>query len=132
MNTAVALRDSRNAVIISSLGVLLFVTVLFSLTVGAVSVPLSDVVTIILQKFGLYTSASVDSVHEVVLNTIRLPRIFMTILIGASLGICGASLQGLFRNPLVEPSLIGVSGGAASGVVLLIVFGSSSLFMQSK
>lgn len=132
MNIALTFRDSRNAVIVSSLGVLLFVTVLFSLTVGAVSVPLKDVVVILLQKIGLFTSVSVDSMHDVVLSSIRIPRIFMTILIGASLGICGASLQGLFRNPLVEPSLIGVSGGSAAGVVLLIVFGSSTFFVQSK
>lgn len=132
MNIAPTFRDSRNAVIISSLGVLLFITVLFSLSVGAVSVPLKDVVIILFQKIGLFTSVSVDSMHEVVLSSIRLPRIFMTILIGASLGVCGASLQGLFRNPLVEPSLIGVSGGSAAGVVLLIVFGSSTLFVQSK
>jgi iron complex transport system permease protein len=132
MNVALTLRDSRNAVILSSLGVLLAITVLFSLSVGAVSVPLRDVMVIMLQKVGLFTSVTVDSVHEVVLGSIRLPRILMTILIGASLGICGASLQGLFRNPLVEPSLIGVSGGSAVGVVLLIVFGSSTVFMQTK
>ena len=132
MNIALTFRDSRNAVIIGSMGVLLFITVLFSLTVGAVSVPLGDVVIILLQKIGLFTSVSVDSMHEIVLTSIRLPRIFMTILIGASLGVCGASLQGLFRNPLVEPSLIGVSGGSAAGVVLLIVLGSPTLIVQSK
>ena len=49
----------------------------------------------------------------------------MTMLIGGSLGISGAVLQGLFRNPLVEPSLIGVSGGSAAAVVILIVFGGA-------
>lgn len=132
MNFALTFRDSRNAVIISSLGVLLFITVLFSLTVGAVSVPLQDVIIILLQKVGLFSSVSVDGMHDVVLSSIRLPRISMTILIGASLGVCGASLQGLFRNPLVEPGLIGVSGGSAASVVLLIVFGSSAIFVQSK
>lgn len=104
---------------------LLLVTMLFSLTIGAVSIPVKDVVIIVLQKIGLFTDVQVDSMHEVVLTTIRFPRIFMTLLIGAALGISGASLQGLFRNPLVEPSLIGVSGGAAAGVVLVIVFGAS-------
>jgi iron complex transport system permease protein len=47
----------------------------------------------------------------------------MTILIGAALGVSGAALQGLFRNPLVEPGLIGVSGGSAAAVVVMIVFG---------
>ncbi|HEY3429288.1 MAG TPA: iron ABC transporter permease [Cyclobacteriaceae bacterium] len=132
MNVALAWRDSRNTVIISSLGILLFISVLFSLTVGAVSVPVSDVIIIMLQKVGLFKSASVDSVHEVVLSSIRIPRILMTLLIGGSLGVCGAALQGLFRNPLVEPSLIGVSGGAAAGVVFLIVFGSSTILVQTK
>src|SRR5688572_26481408 len=132
MNAALAWRDNRNTVIISGLGVILFATVLLSLTIGAVSIPLSDVLVIIFKKVGLFSSTTVDTTHDVVLSTIRLPRIFMTILIGASLGICGASLQGLFRNPLVEPSLIGVSGGSAAGVVLLIVFGSSAAFIQAK
>jgi len=132
MNIALTFRDSRNAVIVSCLSILLFITVLLSLTVGAVSVPVSDVIIIMFHKAGLFTSLTVDSVHEVVLSSIRIPRILMTVLIGASLGICGASLQGLFRNPLVEPSLIGVSGGSAAGVVLLIVFGASSAWVQSK
>lgn len=118
-------RDTRNTAILTGLGMLLLVTMLFSLTIGAVSIPVKDVVIIVLQKIGLFTDVQVDSMHEVVLTTIRFPRIFMTLLIGAALGISGASLQGLFRNPLVEPSLIGVSGGAAAGVVLVIVFGAS-------
>jgi iron complex transport system permease protein len=84
-----------------------------------------DVAVIMLQKLGLFTSIEVESMHETVISSIRLPRIIMTLLIGGALAISGASLQGLFRNPLVEPSLIGVSGGSASAVVLLIVFGSS-------
>jgi iron complex transport system permease protein len=61
--------------------------------------------------------------YEVVMNTIRLPRVLLTLLIGGALGVSGAALQGLFRNPLVEPGIIGVSGGSASAVVLVIVFG---------
>lgn len=125
MNHALTIRDTRSTVILIGLGILLIVTMLFSLTIGAVSIPVQDVVIILLQKIGLFTDLQVDSVHEVVLTTIRFPRIFMTLLIGGALGVGGASLQGLFRNPLVEPSLIGVSGGAAAGVVLVIVFGAS-------
>lgn len=124
MNLALAIRDTRNTVVITGLSILLVVTMLFSLTIGAVSIPVQDVIIILLQKIGLFNGVQVDSMHEIVLTTIRLPRIFMTLLIGAALGVSGASLQGLFRNPLVEPSLIGVSGGAAAGVVLVIVFGT--------
>lgn len=124
MNIALTIRESRTAVIITVLSIMLACTVLFSLSIGAVSIPVQDVIVILLQKIGLFTHIKIDSTHDIVLTSIRFPRIFMTLLIGAALGISGASLQGLFRNPLVEPSLIGVSGGAASGVVLVIVFGS--------
>jgi iron complex transport system permease protein len=125
MNLALTIRDTRNTVILTGLGILLVATLLFSVTIGAVSIPVQDVVIILLHKLGMFTDVQVDSMHEVVLTTIRFPRIFMTLLIGAALGVSGASLQGLFRNPLVEPSLIGVSGGSAAGVVLVIVFGTS-------
>lgn len=125
MIAVLTIRDTRNTVIITGLGILLAVTLLFSVTIGAVSIPVQDVVIILLHKLGLFTDVQVDSMHEVVLTTIRFPRIFMTLLIGAALGVSGASLQGLFRNPLVEPSLIGVSGGSAAAVVLVIVFGTS-------
>ncbi|HET9054278.1 MAG TPA: iron chelate uptake ABC transporter family permease subunit, partial [Cyclobacteriaceae bacterium] len=125
MNLALTIRDTRNTVILTGLGMLLVVTMLFSLTIGAVSIPVQDVVIILLQKIGLFSEVQIDSIHEVVLTSIRFPRIFMTLLIGAALGVGGAALQGLFRNPLVEPSLIGVSGGSAAGVVLVIVFGAS-------
>lgn len=124
MNIALTIRESRTAVIITALSIMLVCTVLFSLTIGAVAIPVQDVIIILFQKAGLFTQIEVDSTHEIVLTSIRFPRIFMTLLIGAALGVSGASLQGLFRNPLVEPSLIGVSGGAASGVVLVIVFGT--------
>jgi len=58
--------------------------------------------------------------HEILFN-IRLPRIVLCLIVGAALGIAGASLQGLFRNPLADPGLIGVSAGAAFGAVLSIV-----------
>jgi iron complex transport system permease protein len=123
MNIATSVRDYRHIIILTGLGILLVAFTLLSLTVGAVSVPLKEVAIILLQKIGLFRDVHIDNVHEVVLSSIRIPRILMTIIIGGALGISGAALQGLFRNPLVEPSLIGVSGGAAAAVVLFIVFG---------
>lgn len=122
---ALSLKDSRNTVILFGLTLCLLITILLSLTIGAVSIPVQDVIVLLLQKLGMFSTIEADSIHVTVLTSIRLPRILMTALIGAALGISGASLQGLFRNPLVEPSLIGVSGGAAAGVVMVIVFGSS-------
>ena len=73
---------------------------------------------------GLFNS-SLDELSRVVLIEIRLPRVILAGLVGASLGISGAALQGLFRNPLADPGLIGVSAGAALGATLVIVLGSS-------
>lgn len=58
-----------------------------------------------------------------ILREIRLPRVILTALIGAVLAMCGAVLQGLFRNPLADPSLIGVSAGASVGASATILFG---------
>ena len=62
--------------------------------------------------------------QQIVLIEIRLPRVILSALVGAGLGVAGASLQGLFRNPLADPGLIGVSAGAALGAALFIVVGS--------
>ena len=66
-----------------------------------------------------------DSLDSIVLFEIRIPRVLLAAFVGASLGISGASLQGLFRNPLADPGLIGVSAGAALGASFVIVVGSS-------
>jgi iron complex transport system permease protein len=128
INILASVRENRHTVILSTLGFCLLVAVVLSLTIGAVSIPANDVVILLLKKIGLFATTEVDGVHEVVLYTIRLPRIFLTVLIGAALSASGAALQGLFRNPLVEPSLVGVSGGSAAAVVLIIVFGGSITF----
>ena len=65
---------------------------------------------------------------ELILLELRMPRVILALLIGAALGLSGAALQGLLRNPLAEPSLLGVSGGAALGAVIAIYFGLAHLF----
>ena len=63
-----------------------------------------------------------------IMQEIRLPRAVLAVLIGAALGLCGAALQGLLRNPLAEPGLIGVSACASLGAVLALYTGLSALF----
>lgn len=64
-------------------------------------------------------------VEQIVVQSIRLPRVLLAMIAGAGLGLAGASLQGLFRNPLVSPDTIGVASGAACGGVLAILLGLS-------
>ncbi|HXV23307.1 MAG TPA: iron ABC transporter permease [Alphaproteobacteria bacterium] len=63
-----------------------------------------------------------------ILREIRLPRAILGLLVGSALGLAGAALQGLLRNPLAEPGLIGASGAAALGAVATLYFGLSGLF----
>ncbi|RFC41481.1 MAG: iron complex transport system permease protein, partial [Verrucomicrobia bacterium] len=69
-----------------------------------------------------------QQISELILMDLRLPRAILAVLIGASLGLAGAVLQGLLRNPLAEPGLMGVSSGASLGAVIAIYFGLSAVF----
>jgi iron complex transport system permease protein len=68
-----------------------------------------------------------DAVRDIVLYEIRLPRALLGILVGGTLGLTGAALQGLLRNPLAEPGLLGASSGAALGAVIAFYFGLAQL-----
>ncbi|MBN8653265.1 MAG: iron ABC transporter permease [Cytophagales bacterium] len=120
---AITWKQQKVSTLIGILSIVLVMVALVALSIGQVTIPLKDIVLMVFYKVGL-TAQQPDAVFETVLWSIRLPRIVMTILIGAALAVSGAALQGLFRNPLVEPGLIGVSSGAALAVVTLVVFGS--------
>src|SRR5690606_24130492 len=83
---------------------------------------------ILLQRtVGLDIGVDYTLQQERVLWNIRLPRILLGVLAGSGLAIAGASLQGIFRNPLADPALIGSSSGAAVGAVSMIMLGISPL-----
>jgi iron complex transport system permease protein len=79
-----------------------------------------------LALFDLFASDPASA--AVILWQLRLPRLLLGILVGASLGLSGAVLQGLLRNPLAEPSLLGTSSGAALGAVIVFYFGLGGVF----
>jgi iron complex transport system permease protein len=97
------------------LAVLLVIVGLFSLGVGAVPIPLPKVL--------MFLAKGKGTPEYTILFTVRLPRILLGLAVGGGLAIAGVVLQGMFRNPLVEPYTLGVSGGAALGVALNIVAG---------
>lgn len=96
----------------------LALVVLFSLSVGAAGIPINRVAALLFQN-----QASIG--HSIIFD-IRLPRIILGFAVGGSLSLAGVILQGMFRNPLVEPYTLGISGGAALGVSLDIVLGLAS------
>lgn len=109
------------------LALLLIVVVLLAVGIGAVSIHPEQVLAILLKQLGIQTAISFEARQESVLMVIRLPRVVMGVLIGATLAVSGASIQGLFRNPLADPGLIGISSGAALTAALMIVFGTTAL-----
>ncbi|MCH7412510.1 iron ABC transporter permease [Belliella sp. R4-6] len=119
---------NQNAVMLMLL-LILSVIVLLSASFGAFHIPVDAVIGIFKSQLGIDSHVFTDAQAQVLLN-IRMPRILMAMLIGGGLGLAGAALQGLFRNPLVEPGLIGVSAGGAFFAVLFIVFGSSLIVMS--
>ncbi len=105
--------------------VLLVITSLMSLTLGASNASLWRVVPVWL---GLADGGDPAILRDmVVIADIRLPRLVLGILIGSALAVSGVVMQGLFRNPLADPGLVGVSSGAGLGAVMAIVLGSSVL-----
>lgn len=111
----------RQCVLLAGIGLLIAVS-LYSVGRGAVRIPVSAVLAIFFRPTGFLSRIAVTEQHEAVLLTIRLPRIVFAILTGAGLSASGVAMQGLFRNPLADPSLIGVSSGAALGATAIIVF----------
>ncbi len=75
--------------------------------------------------------ANKTGIEYMVLTKIRIPRLVLAIAVGGSLSLSGAILQGIYRNPLVEPYTLGISGGAALGVAIAIVFGLNTLSFLS-
>jgi iron complex transport system permease protein len=103
---------------------MLAATFLVAVGKGAVEIPLDAMLAILAQAVGLDIGWEAARQHETVLLAIRLPRACLAMLAGAALAISGAALQGLFRNPLADPGLIGVSSGAALAAVTVIVLGA--------
>ncbi len=96
----------------------LIIMMLFALVTGSVSLGFSEI--------GKFLDGSLEPGLVTILLDIRLPRILLAVMVGAGIASAGAAIQGLFRNPLADPALIGVSAGAALFAALYVVVGSSA------
>ena len=93
-------------------------------SVGAVNIPLTDTIAIAINKFiGIRVKSDWPEVSESILINLRFPRVILSGLVGASLSISGAAYQGLFRNPLADPYLIGAASGAGLGAAIVFLTG---------
>lgn len=106
--------------LVLSLGGLIILAALLSLLIGSQAIPL---IAALQQSF-----AGDAGVYGLILTELRIPRTLVAFLAGASLGLCGAVMQSLLRNPLASPGLIGSASGAALGAVITLYFGFATLF----
>ncbi|MEI8094289.1 MAG: iron chelate uptake ABC transporter family permease subunit [Spirochaetales bacterium] len=99
--------------------------VLVATAIGSVSVPLGDTAGVILARLGFPAGwlPPPDQKWDAIIFLVRLPRVLGAVVIGAALAVAGTVMQGLLRNPLADPGLIGVSSGAGFGAVLSIALG---------
>src|SRR5690625_1046613 len=101
---------------------LLFGSVVVATAIGSVPVPYGETARIVLTKaFGLPWAG--NGTHEAIIWSVRMPRVLVAGLIGLGLGVSGAAMQGLFKNPLASPDLLGVSAGGAVGAAAAILAG---------
>ena len=121
-------RSSAPGLLISFL--VLIAGLLLAFTVGRYPVSLSDLFAVISAKLTGHTP-EVPSAVETVIWQVRGPRIIAAILVGAALAVAGTAFQGLFRNPLVSPDILGASSGAALGAVLGIFTSLGAFAIQA-
>jgi iron complex transport system permease protein len=113
----------KGVIAVAALVGLCLLLMLLSLGAGAFAITPGRVADILLAKLGFGAADMLDSREALVVLNIRMPRLLLGALVGAALAISGALMQGLFRNPLADPGLVGVSAGAGLAAAVTIVLG---------
>lgn len=109
---------------------LLIVSCLVSVSIGSVSIEIKQIFSLILNRMGFEGSQNFTTTQENVFWILRFPRVLFGVLVGVALGISGVSLQGIFRNPLVDSGLIGIASGASLLASCFIVLSSYFSFLS--
>lgn len=121
------LSQAEYTIIFSLLLLCLLLSSLLSLGNGAVAISAKQIIAILSEQLGYTLPWPFTLAQQSVLLSIRLPRVVLGMLEGSVLAICGTAIQGLFRNPLADPALLGISSGAALAVVATIVLQATLL-----
>ncbi len=111
---------ARLMIVSAALLALLFAAMVYGASVGPTAIPARDVADALLQYAGVERGVDPASATYRIVTVVRLPGLMVAALVGGALACAGAAMQGLFRNPLADPGIIGVSAGASLGVVIVI------------
>lgn len=115
--TEFATRLSRRTITLLLLGGIVTATALLELILGPVSLSMKDILGVLIGE--------ADQAAHAIITQIRAPRVVIGLCVGVGLALAGSTMQGLLRNPLADPGLIGVTGGASLGAVIVIVLGET-------
>jgi len=119
-------RPYSRGLVFTVLLVLIVLTLFAGVVVGPVHIPISEVFSYLIGQ-GISTNGS-PSVSYLIISQIRLPRVLLGLLVGCALAISGGTMQGLFRNPLASPYVLGIASGASSGAALVILMNLHAVF----
>lgn len=123
-----AAKQFKHSLIILILGIGLVLSVVFSLAVGLTKIPPGLIAKVFVSKvIGLRNDW--PNYYETIIISVRLPRIILGALVGAVLGIAGCAMQGVFRNPMASPYVVGISSSSAFGASLVIILGLGSVWI---
>ncbi|KGM95554.1 iron ABC transporter [Clostridium novyi A str. 4552] len=113
--------------------ILLIISIVFSTYVGVADISFKQTSTIILSKLPILNKYivlnNIKETSKLIILNLRLPRVILASLVGAGLSVVGASFQSIFKNPMADPYILGVSSGAAFGATLTIILGLSGSFL---
>lgn len=115
-------RRSGPWITVIALSILLFASICLAAAIGVVRVPYTDTMRIVIGRMLSFDLSDVRQ-YEAIIWSVRLPRVVTAGLVGWALGICGAAMQGFFRNPMASPGIVGLSSGASLGAVVTIFLG---------
>lgn len=116
--------------VIPILVALIAITLLAAMTTGSYATPLEQLISICVDLVTGQGVAQENSQALYVLTVIRIPRLLLSLMAGGSLAVSGAAYQGLLRNPMISPDILGVSSGASTGAILCLLLGASLWVMQ--
>lgn len=106
---------------------LLFIVIAISANIGSTKISIADTVLIILSKIPLINHfvpiEQLNGTSVIIILGLRLPRIILAALVGAGLSVVGTCFQGIFKNPMADPYILGISSGAALGATIAVIFG---------
>ena len=119
--------EEKHRLTVLIMGIALVLCVLGSFTLGRYPVPIKELLGILGNKLGLPIEPFWTASMEAAVWNIRLPRVILSVLVGACLAAAGGAYQGVFQNPMASPDILGASAGAGFGAALAILLGASSM-----